>query len=92
MTVEHQPIVIVIDDDASVREALDGLLRSVDLHGAFYGSVRQFLEQPLPDRPSCLVLDVRLPGQRRPGVAGRPHPHGRRGADHLRNRPLPTCP
>jgi len=60
---EPQPIVIVIDDDASIRDALDGLLRSVDLDGAFYGSVKQFLDQPLPDRPCCLVLDVRLPGQ-----------------------------
>jgi FixJ family two-component response regulator len=58
-----QPLVIVIDDDAAVRDALDGLLRSVDLEGRFHGSVRQFLDQPLPDRPSCLVLDVRLPGQ-----------------------------
>ncbi len=63
MSLESQPFVIVIDDDASVREALDGLLRSVDLDAAFYGSVREFLEQPLPDRPCCLVLDVRLPGQ-----------------------------
>lgn len=61
--VEPQPLVIVIDDDAAVREALDGLLRSVDLDGAFYGSVKEFLDQPLPDRPCCLVLDVRLPGQ-----------------------------
>ena len=60
---EPKPIVIVIDDDASIRDALDGLLRSVDLDGAFYGSVKQFLDQPLPDRPYCLVLDVRLPGQ-----------------------------
>jgi FixJ family two-component response regulator len=55
--------VIVVDDDEAVRDALDGLLRSVDLEGQFYGSVRQFLGQPLPDRPFCLVLDVRLPGQ-----------------------------
>jgi FixJ family two-component response regulator len=60
---EPKPVVIVIDDDASIRDALDGLLRSVDLEGAFYGSVKQFLDQPLPERPSCLVLDVRLPGQ-----------------------------
>jgi FixJ family two-component response regulator len=57
------PLVIVIDDDAAVRDALDGLLRSVDLEGQLYGSVREFLDQPLPDRPCCLVLDVRLPGQ-----------------------------
>ena len=60
---EPTPLVIVIDDDASIRDALDGLLRSVDLDGAFYGSVKQFLDQPLPERPYCLVLDVRLPGQ-----------------------------
>ena len=58
-----QPLVIVIDDDAAVRDALDGLLRSVDLEGQFHGSVREFLNEPLPDRPFCLVLDVRLPGQ-----------------------------
>jgi len=61
--VEPAPLVIVIDDDAAVRDALDGLLRSVDLEGQLYGSVREFLSQPLPDRPCCLVLDVRLPGQ-----------------------------
>jgi len=61
--VEPAPLVIVIDDDAAVRDALDGLLRSVDLEGQLHGSVREFLDQPLPDRPSCLVLDVRLPGQ-----------------------------
>jgi FixJ family two-component response regulator len=60
---EPQPLVIVIDDDAAVRDALDSLLRSVGLEGQLLGSVRQFLDQPLPDRPCCLVLDVRLPGQ-----------------------------
>ena len=57
------PMVIVIDDDAAIRDALDGLLRSVGLEGRLHGSVREFLNEPLPDRPCCLVLDVRLPGQ-----------------------------
>jgi FixJ family two-component response regulator len=61
--VEPAPVVIVIDDDAAIRDALESLLRSVDLDGQFHGSVREFLGQPLPDRPCCLVLDVRLPGQ-----------------------------
>jgi len=60
---EPQPLVIVIDDDVAVRDALDGLLRSVGLEDQLHGSVREFLGQPLPDRPCCLVLDVRLPGQ-----------------------------
>jgi len=55
--------VIVIDDDLSVREALAGLLRSVDLQTHLYGSVLEFLKEGRLDGPTCLVLDVRLPGQ-----------------------------
>ena len=55
--------VIVIDDDPSVREALDSLLRSVGLKVSLYGSVAEFLSAKPADGPSCLVLDVRLPGQ-----------------------------
>lgn len=55
--------VIVVDDDPSVREALDSLLRSVGLAVRQYGSVQAFLEAKLPEGPCCLVLDVRLPGQ-----------------------------
>jgi len=57
------PTVIVVDDDQSVREALQGLLRSVGLAALLFGSVREFLAAPLPQGPRCLVLDVRLPGQ-----------------------------
>lgn len=55
--------VIVIDDDASMREALDGLLRSVGLSARLHASVTEFLSAGMPDGPSCLILDVRLPGQ-----------------------------
>ena len=55
--------VIVVDDDAGMRDALDGLLRSVGLRTVLYGSVAEFLAARLPEGPSCLVLDVRLPGQ-----------------------------
>ena len=55
--------VIVIDDDAGVREALESLLRSVDLEVRLYGSVPEFLAAPSQPGVCCLVVDVRLPGQ-----------------------------
>ncbi len=54
--------VFVIDDDASIRESLKSLIRSVGLHAELFGSVQEFLEHKPADVPSCLVLDVRLPG------------------------------
>jgi len=57
-----QPIVFVIDDDDSVRRSLERLLRSVDLDVETYASAQEFLRRALPDRPSCVVLDLRLPG------------------------------
>jgi FixJ family two-component response regulator len=60
---EQQPIVFVIDDDASIRGALTRLFRSVDLRAEAFGSAAELLQSKLPDAPSCLVLDVRLPGQ-----------------------------
>ena len=58
----ERPIVFVIDDDDSVRRSLDRLLRSVDLEVETFASAQDFLRKPLPDRPSCVVLDLRLPG------------------------------
>ena len=55
-------IVFVIDDDSSVRSALKNLLGSVGLQPALYSSVQEFLESDRPNIPSCLVLDIRLPG------------------------------
>jgi FixJ family two-component response regulator len=60
---EAPATVIVIDDDPSVREALGNLLRSVGLQTNLHGSVAEFLKAGRPDGPTCLVLDVRLPGQ-----------------------------
>jgi RNA polymerase sigma factor (sigma-70 family) len=59
---ERPPIVFIVDDDASVREGLKNLIRSVGLHVELFGSATEFLETQRPDAPSCLVLDVRLPG------------------------------
>jgi FixJ family two-component response regulator len=55
--------VIVVDDDPAIREALQSLLRSVGLRVRLFGSVAEFLDSAPPDGPSCLVLDVRLPGR-----------------------------
>jgi FixJ family two-component response regulator len=60
---EAPPTVVVIDDDQSVREALQGLLQSVALPVELFSSVREFLDSNRLDAPGCLVLDVRLPGQ-----------------------------
>ena len=55
--------VVVVDDDPGVREALGSLLRSVGLQVDLYGSVSDFMKAGRPQSPTCLVLDVRLPGQ-----------------------------
>ena len=60
---EEQPVIFVIDDDPSVRDALDSLLRSVELKVQLFGSAQEFLDANRPDAPGCIVLDVRLPGR-----------------------------
>jgi FixJ family two-component response regulator len=68
--------VFVVDDDAPMRESLKNLIRSVGLRVELYSSAQEFLQSNRPDVPSCLVLDVRLPGlsglelQRRTAEAG----------------------
>jgi FixJ family two-component response regulator len=56
------PIVFVIDDDASVRSALSSLIRSVGLGVQVFASASEFLATERTNGPSCLILDVRLPG------------------------------
>jgi FixJ family two-component response regulator len=58
---EPDPIVFVVDDDASVRDAVQRLISSVKLRVQTFGSTREFLTSKRPDAPACLVLDVRLP-------------------------------
>ena len=59
---EPTPMVFVVEDDASVREALAGLIRSAGWNVEVYVSGQEFLARPSTDGPSCLVLDVGLPG------------------------------
>jgi FixJ family two-component response regulator len=60
---EAEPIVLVVDDDPSVRTSTERLVRSVGFKVKTFGSAREFLESPRPEGPACLVLDVRMPGQ-----------------------------
>ncbi len=62
MTAGATAMVFIIDDDASVRAAIQGLLKSVGLRSEIFGTGQEFLRSERPDTPSCLVLDVRLPG------------------------------
>ena len=59
---EERPTVFIVDDDASVRDAIRGVVRSVGLRAESFPSAQDFLHQGPPAGPSCLVLDVRLPG------------------------------
>src|SRR5580698_4422637 len=59
---EERAVVFVIDDDSSMRLALEDLVRSVGLEVRAFAAPQQFLQCKLPDAPGCLVLDVRLPG------------------------------
>ena len=75
-----EPIVFVVDDDASVCRALDRLMRSAGLRAETFPSARDFLRRGAHDGPSCLVLDVRMPGlsgldlQKELAAMGRPVP------------------
>jgi FixJ family two-component response regulator len=62
MTHAVAPTVLVIDDDAAVRTAIVGLLKSVGLRSESFGTAQEFLTSERSDGPSCLVLDIRLPG------------------------------
>ena len=62
MTPAHISTIFVIDDDDLVRASIQGLLKSVGLRSEAFGAAQEFLRSKRPDGPSCLVLDVRLPG------------------------------
>ena len=56
--------VLVVDDDTSMREALSDLFQSVGLRVEVFASTQEFIKNKRPEGPTCLVLDVRLPGKR----------------------------
>ncbi len=61
-TAQSESIVFVVDDDASIRDAVKSLLKSVGLRAEVFGSTEEFVKAARPQLPSCLVLDVKLPG------------------------------
>src|ERR1700724_154941 len=62
MSTQDGPTVFIVDDDRDVRESLHELLESVGLHSKSFATAQEFLSSPRSDGPSCLILDVRLPG------------------------------
>jgi FixJ family two-component response regulator len=62
VTTQTDSMVFVVDDDASIRDAVRSLLKSVGLRSESFGSTEDFVRATRPELPSCLVLDVRLPG------------------------------
>jgi FixJ family two-component response regulator len=62
VSTEDAPVVFIVDDDADVRRSIQDLLESVALDSEAFATPQEFLDRKRPDRPGCLVLDVRLPG------------------------------
>ncbi|MBV8188963.1 MAG: response regulator transcription factor [Alphaproteobacteria bacterium] len=60
---DTNPCVLIIDDDAEFRDSVGRLLRSVGLEACQFSSADEFFASPPPDRPTCLVVDVRMPGR-----------------------------
>jgi FixJ family two-component response regulator len=77
---EEQPLVVIVDDDAPVREALSELILSAGFQPVCFGSTRELLEADILGKPGCLILDVRMPGasgldlQRQLAQCGNPKP------------------
>jgi len=61
-TAEDGALVLIVDDDAAVRSSIEELMLSVGIDAIGFGSTRELLERNIPDRPGCLILDVRMPG------------------------------
>jgi len=60
--VQARPLVIVVDDDVAVRTSIEELMLSVGIDALGFGATRELLDAGLPERPGCLILDVRMPG------------------------------
>jgi FixJ family two-component response regulator len=77
---DETPLVTIVDDDASVREALQELVLSAGMQAACFASTREMLDAGVLERPGCLILDVRMPGasgldlQRQLATSGNPKP------------------
>src|SRR3954464_1625566 len=77
---DEQPLVLIVDDDASVREALQELILSAGMQPACFASTRELFSAGVLDRPGCLILDVRMPGaggldlQHQLAASGNPKP------------------
>lgn len=56
------PVVIIVDDDPSMRVSIDSLMRSIDLHTKLYASAAEFLAATLTAGPSCVIMDIKMPG------------------------------
>ncbi len=83
----NEPVVVVIDNDPNIREAIYGLLRSVGLRAECFATVREFTDSVPPSPPCCLILDVWLPGQNGLDFQAAVGQGERSHTGHLRHRP-----